>query len=76
MAVKEVGELDYHNINVKMTDGTIFATKSCWGHEGDTLVLDIDPLIHPAWKTDNKNYLNSRDDQITKFKKKFSGFKF
>ena len=37
---------EYHTINVIMTDGTEFTTKSCWGKEGDTLRLDIDPKSH------------------------------
>jgi large subunit ribosomal protein L31 len=40
---------NYHTINVVMTDGTKFETKSTWGKEGDTMSLDIDPLSHPAW---------------------------
>ena len=40
---------DYHMINVEMTDGTKFQTRSTWGKEGDTLHLEIDPKVHPAW---------------------------
>ena len=40
---------DYHMIKVQMTDGTTFDTRSTWGKEGDTLTLDIDPKVHPAW---------------------------
>ena len=40
---------DYHMIKVKMTDGTVFETRSTWGKEGDTMTLDIDPTSHPAW---------------------------
>ena len=28
---------DYHTINIVMTDGTKFETKSTWGKEGDTM---------------------------------------
>ena len=34
---------DYHFINVVMTDGTSYQTRSTYGKEGDTLNLDIDP---------------------------------
>mgnify|MGYP001799627523 CR=1 FL=1 len=34
---------EYHEINVVMTDGSTFKTRSCYGKEGDTLRLDIDP---------------------------------
>ena len=40
---------EYHLIDVKMTDGTVFRTKSTWGKAGDQMALDIDPLAHPAW---------------------------
>lgn len=40
---------DYHNITVKMTDGTTYQTRSTWGKEGDVLQLDVDPKTHPAW---------------------------
>ncbi|MDR0423832.1 MAG: 50S ribosomal protein L31 [Rickettsiales bacterium] len=76
MAIKEINELDYHSVKVKMTDGKIFETRSCYGKAGDTIVLDVDPLNHPAWRTDNSSFVNTNDDQITKFKKKFSDFKF
>ena len=32
---------DYHMINVKMTDGTIFQVRSTWGKEGDQMALEI-----------------------------------
>ena len=44
---------DYHTITVEMTDGTKFQTRSTWGKEGDTLHLDIDPKVHPAWTGGN-----------------------
>ena len=34
---------DYHEINVVMTDGTKFTTRSTYGKPGDTMHLDIDP---------------------------------
>ena len=40
---------DYHFITVQMNDGSTFKTRSTYGAEGDTLVLDIDPTTHPAW---------------------------
>ena len=39
---------DYHMISVKMTDGTIFQTRTTWGKEGDQMALDIDPLAKAA----------------------------
>lgn len=40
---------DYHTINIVMTDGTKYETRSTYGKEGDTLTLDVDPKTHPAW---------------------------
>ena len=34
---------NYHTINVEMTDGSQFETKSTWGSEGEVLKLEIDP---------------------------------
>jgi large subunit ribosomal protein L31 len=60
----------YHTINVVMTDGTKFQTRSTWGKEGDTLNLDIDPKSHPAW-TGGQQTLVDRGGRVSKFKQKF-----
>lgn len=61
----------YHEINVVMTDGTAFKTRSCYGKPGDTLRLDIDPKSHPAWT--GVTQLSARGTQLEKFNKKFAG---
>lgn len=63
---------DYHEINVVMTDGTEFKTRSTMGKEGDTLRLDIDPKSHPAWTGVHR--LVDSGGQLAKFKKRFEGF--
>jgi large subunit ribosomal protein L31 len=40
---------DYHEINIVMTDGTTYKTRSTYGKAGDTMQLDVDPLTHAAW---------------------------
>ena len=40
---------DYHEIEVVMTDGTAFKTRSTWGKASEKLKLEIDPKSHPAW---------------------------
>lgn len=60
----------YHMINVVMTDGSKFQTRSTWGKEGDTLNLDIDPKSHPAW-TGGQQTLIDRGGRVSKFKQKF-----
>lgn len=62
---------DYHEINVVMTDGTGFTTRSTWGKPGDTLRLDIDPKSHPAWTGVHR--LVDTAGQLAKFKKRFGG---
>ncbi|MBW8754317.1 MAG: 50S ribosomal protein L31 [Sphingomonadales bacterium] len=63
---------DYHKIKVQMTDGTVFETRSTWGKEGDTLVLEIDPTSHPAW-TGGKAQLQD-GGRVAQFKKRFAPF--
>ena len=64
---------EYHMINVEMTDGTTFQTRSTWGKEGDTLHLEIDPTAHPAW-TGGQQQLMDRGGRVSRFQKKFAGF--
>lgn len=66
---------DYHTISVKLTDGTVVQMKSTWGSEGDTLSLDIDPSVHPAW-TGGSQKLMDAGGRVSKFKNKYAGFGF
>ncbi|MFN3936710.1 MAG: 50S ribosomal protein L31 [Gemmobacter sp.] len=66
---------DYHLIEVKMTDGTIFQVRSTWGKEGDTMALEIDPLAHPAW-TGGTQKLMDTGGRVSKFKNKYAGLGF
>jgi len=64
---------DYHEIEVVMTDGTKFKTKSTWGKKGDVLNLDIDPKSHAAWTGGKQKLLDK--GRVSKFNKKFQNFK-
>jgi large subunit ribosomal protein L31 len=64
---------NYHEITVQMTDGSTYKTRSTWGKAGDTLVLDIDPKVHPAW-TGGPQRINDSGGQISKFNKRFGAF--
>ena len=66
---------DDHTINVKMTDGTIFQTRTTWGKEGDQMSLDIDPTVHPAWTGGSAKLLDT-GGRVSKFKNKYSGLGF
>ena len=61
---------DYHFITVTMNDGTTFQTRSTYGSEGATLVLDIDPTTHPAWTGGGQQILD-RGGRVSRFNKKF-----
>ena len=65
---------NYHEIEVIMTDGSSFKTKSTWGKKGDVLNLDIDPKSHPAWSGGEKKLVDTQG-QISKFAKRFKNYK-
>jgi len=65
----------YHEITVKKTNGETFKTRSTWGKEGDTLVLDIDTGTHPAW-TGSGVVLNKNAGRVAEFNKRFGGLTF
>src|SRR5215469_6820768 len=67
-AMKEKIHPKYHEINVVMTDGSTFKTRSTWGKPGDTLNLEIDPKSHPAWTGVHR--LMDSGGQVAKFKKR------
>jgi large subunit ribosomal protein L31 len=62
---------EYHEINVVMTDGSKFTTRSTYGKPGETLHLDIDPKSHPAWTGVHR--LMDSGGQLAKFNKRFQG---
>ena len=62
---------DYHKIIIQMSDGFKYESRSTWGKEGDTLMLDVDPKTHPAWV----GGINLRKTgQMEKFANKFGSF--
>lgn len=71
--MKKEGHPDYHTINVVMTDGSTYQTRSTYGKEGDTLQLDIDPRTHPAW-TGGSQTLLDRGGRVSRFNAKFGAF--
>jgi large subunit ribosomal protein L31 len=66
---------EYHVIEVKMTDGTALEMKSTWGQEGDSLQLDIDPSVHPAWIGGTSRLMDT-GGRVSRFKKKYEGLGF
>lgn len=63
---------DYHEINIVMTDGTEYKTRSTFGEAGATMRLDIDPKTHPAWTGEHR--LVDSGGQVAKFNKRFASF--
>lgn len=63
---------DYHEIIVKMTDGTEYKTRSTYGSEGDVIALDVDPLTHPAWQGGTGRVIEK--GQLDKFENRYGGF--
>jgi large subunit ribosomal protein L31 len=66
---------DYHFIEVKLTDGTTYRTRSTYGAEGQTLALEIDPSVHHAW-TGGSAKLMDTGGRVSKFKNKYAGLGF
>ena len=66
---------DYHLIEVRLTNGDVVQMKSTWGAEGEQLVLDIDPSVHPAW-TGGSTRLMDTGGRVSRFKKKYEGLGF
>lgn len=62
---------DYHEINIVMTDGTEFTTRSTYAAAGATLRLDVDPKSHPAWTGVHR--MLDAGGQVAKFNKRFAG---
>ena len=65
---------DYHEIEVVMTDGSKFNTRSTWGKKLDSMKLEIDSKSHPAW-TGGKASINDTEGQVARFEKRFKGLK-
>lgn len=63
---------DYHFITVKMTDGSTYQTRSTCLKEGETMTLEIDPIVHPAWHEGVKMQVLEKG-QLNKFQSRFGG---
>lgn len=70
--MKEGIHPEYHEINIVMTDGHKYATRSCWGKPGDVMNLDVDPKNHPAWHGGAQKVIEKA--QLSKFEKRFGTF--
>jgi large subunit ribosomal protein L31 len=57
----------YHNVDVVMTDGTTFQTRSCY--KGEKMVLEIDSKSHPFFT--GKQVLVDTAGRVERFNKRF-----
>ncbi len=57
----------YHTIEVVMTDGTTFKTRSCY--KNDKMVLEIDSKSHPFFT--GKQVLVDTAGRVDRFNKRF-----
>ena len=63
---------DYHEIEVEMTDGSVFKTRSTWGKQGEKLKLEVDSKSHPAWTGGGVKLVDS-EGRLARFKRKYQG---
>ena len=56
----------YHNLEVVMTDGTVYHTRSCY--KADKVILDIDSKSHPSYT--GKQTLVDTAGRVDRFKKR------
>ncbi len=56
----------YHNLEVVMTDGTVYYTRSCY--KADKIILDIDSKSHPFYT--GKQTLVDTAGRVDRFKKR------
>ncbi len=63
--------LEFHPVKIVLTNGESFEIQTSWGKENDVMNLDVDPYNHPAWRKDSGTFLNTNNDRVSNFKKKY-----
>jgi large subunit ribosomal protein L31 len=66
---------ELHRLKVTRTDGSQFDILTTHGKADGTLILDSDPLNHPAWNEKALNVINNNNARVSKFNK-FGNFLF
>jgi large subunit ribosomal protein L31 len=61
-------------VTVVMNDGTRYQTHMCLNK--DTLVLDIDPTTHPAWRDGGPAKLMDSNIQVSRFGARYGNLGF
>jgi large subunit ribosomal protein L31 len=65
---------DYHKITVVLVNGEKREMYSTYGKEGDTIHLDIDNTIHPAWTGQRRVF--EKGGQVDRFKDRYGNLGF
>ena len=60
---------NYTGLEVKMTDGEIFHTRSTY--HAPSIILDVDRKTHPAW-TKQANYVDQKAGKVANFNNKYA----
>lgn len=59
---------EYHTVDVHMTDGTVYKTRSCY--KADKMVLEIDSRSHPFFT--GKQMLIDTAGRVDRFNRRFA----
>lgn len=62
---------EYKELTIIRTDGTTYVTRSTYS-KSDRMLLDIDPLSHPAWTGGAAKV--SDTGRVAKFNSRYKGF--
>lgn len=68
MAKSDIHPKQY-DVMITLNNGEKFSMKL--GCDKGVMQLDIDPTNHPAWRSEQGTFLNTNNDQVSKFKKKY-----
>ena len=61
-----------HEVILELSDKSKITIFSSYGKKGEIVKLDQDPINHPAWQKDKRDFVNPENEIVSKFKKKYS----
>lgn len=69
--MRKENQPELEKFTVIFTNGEQAEFESISGKKFGSMKLDIDPFNHPAWKKDGGTVVNTGNNQVNKFNKKF-----
>ena len=69
--MRKENQPELEEFTVIFTNGEKVKFYSAAGNRLNNLKLDVDPFNHPAWKKDGGTVVNTGNNQVNKFNKKF-----